>query len=216
MTAPGERARHWDQVYGRSEPEEVSWYQSTPSPSLALIERGAPPPDASVLDVGGGVSVLAGALLDRGYRRVGVLDVSAKAIETARLRLGHLAEKVEWMNGDVTTFRHTTPWDVWHDRAVLHFLTGEEERTAYRRRVLESVRPGGCVVVGVFGPEGPERCSGLPCRRYSLTEIETLLGPGFEVEEHLLHMHSTPGGAEQQFLYARLRRPGHPALTGSG
>ena len=204
-------ALHWNRIWDGADPEALSWYQPRPTPSLGLIERGAPPPEPAVLDVGGGLSPLAGSLVEAGYRRVGVLDVSARGLERARGRVGERADLVEWIEADVRAYRPDRLWDVWHDRALLHFLTAPEERDAYRATLLGALSPGGCAVLATFGPEGPERCSGLPCRRYELDALAAFLGPDFEPEEHLLEDHRTPSGKVQQFLWARFRRRGRPA-----
>ena len=163
---------HWDTVYRTKAPEAVSWYRAHLERSLDLIGRVAPDLAASIIDVGGGESTLVDDLLARGYRNITVLDLSSTAVEVARKRLGNLAQQVTWSVADITRValpdRH---YDVWHDRAVFHFLTGEGERQAYVRRVMQSVKRGGHVIVATFGPEGPEKCSGLDVVRYDADSL---------------------------------------------
>lgn len=203
---PEPRAAHWDGVYETSDPTRVSWYEPRPAVSLRLIQGAGLEADAPILDVGGGTSTLVDELLDAGHSSVGVLDVSERALNLARARLGARAERVEWFRGDVTGFRARHPWALWHDRAVLHFLTDPADHQAYRERLRDALSPGGVVVLATFGPQGPTRCSGLDCRRYAVAELVAFLGPDFRLEEHLTHRHSTPSGSVQQFLYARFRR----------
>lgn len=200
------RAAHWDRIHGQKPAPEASWYEPRAALSVELITGAGVGPDASILDVGGGTSGLVDELLGRGHHRLGVLDVSGRALELVRERLGPRAERVEWFRTDVTSFRSPHPWDVWHDRAMLHFLVGEEDRRAYRKRLLEALAPDGHAVLATFGPRGPTRCSGLECRRYGIEALAEFLGPALEPEEHLVHGHRTPSGAVQEFLYARFRR----------
>ncbi len=193
---------HWDAVYRTKQPTEVSWYRRHLQVSLGLIADAAPSRDAHVIDVGGGESTLVDDLLARGYRNVSVLDISATAIEVARRRLGADADRVEWLCGDVRTLafaRHR--YDVWHDRAVFHFLTDEHDRRAYVRQVAHAVKPGGFVIVATFGPEGPTKCSGLAVERYDAQRLHDEFGTRFELVKHLTELHHTPAGAVQQFIY---------------
>ena len=193
---------HWEKVYGTKQPTEVSWYRPHLDVSLELIEGAAASRDACVIDVGGGESTLMDDLLAHGYRNLSVLDISATAIAVARERLGAAADKVEWLCGDVTTFalaRHY--YDVWHDRAVFHFLTAESDRVAYVRQVAHAVKPGGHVIVATFGPQGPTKCSGLDVMRYDPKRLHDEFGNRFQLVRHLTEMHQTPAGAVQQFIY---------------
>lgn len=193
---------HWEQVYRTKGPEEVSWYRPHLEVSIELIERAAPDRGASVIDVGGGEATLVDDLLARGYRDLSVLDVSATALVVAQRRLGRDADKVHWLCGDVTTYgmpRHR--FDVWHDRAVFHFLTEPEARVAYVRQVARAVKPGGHVIVAAFGPEGPTKCSGLDVVRYDADALHDEFGTAFELVEHRTEVHRTPAGALQQFVY---------------
>jgi trans-aconitate methyltransferase len=202
---PTERVRHWDRIWRERDPTRLSWYQARPETSLAFIERTGVPRGAQVLDVGGGASSLVEHLLERGYRP-GVLDVSEEALARSRARMGPRAAEVEWFHADVTRWDPPHQWDLWHDRAVLHFLTDEADRQAYRATLLRALRPAGQAVIAEFGPEGPQSCSGLEVRRYSAEELEALLGPEFQLEEQATEEHRTPSGGVQRFLVCRLRR----------
>jgi SAM-dependent methyltransferase len=170
--------------------------------SLRLIEDAAPNRDASIIDVGGGESTLVDDLLDRGYSQLCVLDVSATALDVAKARFGKRADAVAWLCGDVTSFPFAPhPFDVWHDRAVFHFLTDPNDRTAYVRQVAHAVKPGGRVIVATFGPEGPTKCSGLDVVRYDPHALHDEFGPAFELMKHETELHRTPAGIIQQFTY---------------
>jgi SAM-dependent methyltransferase len=187
MNTPGENpaavnpGSHWDSVYRSKRPDQVSWYRPHLETSLRLIERAAPGRGARILDVGGGESTLVDDLLARGYRHVSVLDVSSAALEVARERLGADADKVTWLCGDVTTCAFTRQYDVWHDRAVFHFLTRPGDRTAYVRQVARAVKPGGHVIVATFGPAGPAQCSGLEVVRYDADALHDEFGANFRL-----------------------------------
>jgi SAM-dependent methyltransferase len=176
--------------------------------SLALIEEAGLPPDAAIADVGGGASGLAGELVRRGYRDVTVVDLSAEALDAARARLGDAAGSVELVQADVLRHDFGRALDLWHDRALLHFMVDAADRAAYVGAAARAVRPRGHLVVATFGPDGPTRCSGLDVRRYGEDELAETLGPEFEPVSGRLVEHRTPSGAEQQFLYAHLRRAG--------
>lgn len=193
---------HWDTVYQTRAPDEVSWYRPHLERSLALIEQAAPDRSASIIDIGGGESTLVDDLLAHGYRAITVLDIAPAAIEVAKNRLGGLAQHVAWLAADVTqTELPAERYDVWHDRAVFHFLTSPEQREAYVRQVRRSMKPGGHVIVATFGPQGPEKCSGLDVVRYDADSLHGEFGPRFRLVEHATEFHRTPSGTTQQFLY---------------
>lgn len=193
---------HWENVYRTKQPTEVSWYRPHLDVSLQLIEDAAPNREARIIDVGGGESTLVDDLLNRGYPNLSVLDVSATALTVAKERLGDKADQVDWLCGDVTTFAFPRQeYDVWHDRAVFHFLTEHKDRAAYVRQVARAVAPGGHVIVATFGPEGPTKCSGLDVVRYDPNALHDEFGPQFQLVKHLTELHHTPGGAIQQFTY---------------
>lgn len=197
---------HWDSVYRSRAPEQVSWYQAHPQRSAAMIERAAESAGTGIIDVGGGASTLVDFLIARGYEDLTVLDVSGEAITRAKRRLGERAARVTWIEADVTRFEPMRTWDVWHDRAVFHFLIDAPSRAAYRAALYTALRPGGQIVIATFGPHGPQRCSGLEVRRYEPQALHAELGAGLELLESSTELHLTPAGAEQQFVYCRFRR----------
>lgn len=197
---------HWEKVYRRLPPEAVSWYRPHLETSVELIERVAGGRGASIIDVGGGESTLVDDLQARGYERVTVLDISETAIETSKQRLGPAATRVRWIAGDVTAAEFERgAYDVWHDRAVFHFLTVPEQRIAYVGNVAHAVKPGGYVLVSTFGPQGPAKCSGLEVMRYDAEQLHGEFGAHFRPVESREEIHRTPSGAVQQFLYCLCR-----------
>ena len=195
-------SEHWEKVYRIKKPEEVSWYRRHLDVSLDLIREVAPATEASIIDVGGGESTLVDDLLALGYRTVSVLDISVTALDVAKRRLGPRASDVHWLCGDVTSLCLAEyGYDVWHDRAVFHFLTEQRDRAAYVRQVARAVKPGGQVIVAAFGPEGPTRCSGLDVVRYDADQLHAEFGRSFRLVKHLTELHHTPAGATQQFVY---------------
>lgn len=193
---------HWDSVYGSKKFDAVSWYAPHLDVSLRLIERMCPQKSAAIIDVGGGESTLVDDLLDRGYSDLSVLDISAKAIDFTRKRLGTKAQMVKWHIGDVTQYEFASQrFDVWHDRAVFHFLTDPAARHSYVDQVRRVMRPGGRVLMATFGPNGPLQCSGLDVVRYDPQSLQREFGPGFQLIGSELADHLTPMGTTQQFLY---------------
>jgi SAM-dependent methyltransferase len=200
-----DRKQHWENVYATKRVTEVSWFEAEPRVSLELIER-ASPAHGSVIDVGGGASLLVDRLLDRGFKKIAVLDISAAALEHARARLGARAEKVQWITGDVTSLEDVGTFDVWHDRAVFHFLTDAEDRRKYVALARRSVKPGGHLIVGTFAVDGPPMCSGLDVCRYDAEHLARELGPDFQLVHQLAHSHTTPWGKPQAFVFGLFRR----------
>jgi len=197
---------HWENVYTTKAPEAVSWYRLHLEKSLEIVERVAPDRSVAIIDVGGGESTLVDDLLARGYQNVAVLDVSPTAIDVAKRRLGRAADSVQWIVGDITSVElPSSAYDVWHDRAVFHFLTEKEQRAAYARQVARVVKPGGYVLVSTFGPEGPTKCSGLEVVRYDAESLHAEFGVSFRLLESLKELHETPLGTTQQFLYCLCR-----------
>jgi SAM-dependent methyltransferase len=203
---PIDRQAHWDNVYLTRSETDVSWFEQTPNVSLDLIASTGVPPDAAVIDIGGGASRLIDALLDRSFQDVTVLDLSAPALAATKARLGPRASKVHWLVADVTKWQPPQAYEVWHDRAVFHFLTSAEDRAIYAERVSRAVRPNGHVIIGTFAPDGPERCSGLPVMRHDSTSLGDMLGGAFKLTECHRQNHRTPTGAIQHFQFSRFQR----------
>lgn len=193
---------HWERVYTTKRPEQVSWYRPHLELSLELIKRAAPQPEAQVIDVGAGESTLIGDLVGLGYLNLCALDISPAALSVAKARLGAGAERVQWLAVDVRTVSlDAHRFDLWHDRAVFHFLTRAEDRAAYVRLLTRVLKPGGHLIVAAFGPQGPSRCSGLEVIRYEPHALRAELGAAFTLVEHHTELHRTPAGALQQFSY---------------
>lgn len=199
---------HWQGVYERKRPEELSWYAPHLETSLAFVRDSGLPRAARIVDVGGGASTFVDDLLGAGYTNVAVVDLAAAALAAARRRLGEpRASAVDWIVGDVTA-PVVPPASVafWHDRAVFHFLVDEAARAAYLGEVVRAVEPGGRVLVATFGPDGPERCSGLPVARYDAPSIHAVFGERFEKLGQATESHATPWGSVQSFVYCFCRR----------
>lgn len=197
-----DRRKHWDAVYTEKSAASVSWYKPHLLTSLALIERAVSTQTARIIDVGGGESTLVDDLLENGFEDITVLDISWKAIAATQERLGSASAKVEWIAADITSIDlGNNQFDVWHDRAVFHFLRERSDRAAYIRQVESSVKPGGHVIVSTFGTEGPEKCSGLAVVRYSSSSLHAEFGKRFRLVETSSENHTTPSGTTQQFLY---------------
>jgi SAM-dependent methyltransferase len=193
---------HWERIFATKIPDQVSWYRPHLETSLALIKRSASDSLTPIIDVGGGESTLVDDLLARGFENVTVLDISEVAIAATRKRLGSAAGKVRWIVADITQANlESRAYSVWHDRAVFHFLTGAQQRTAYVRQVARSVKLGGHVIVGTFGPEGPTKCSGLDVIRYDADSLHDEFGAKFRLVNSSKELHKTPFGTTQQFLY---------------
>jgi len=197
-----ESKSHWDKVYSGKAADAMSWYQPHSTVSLGLIRRLAGGMPMRVIDVGGGASTLVDDLLEMDAGEISVLDISGAALQAARRRLGNRAARVQWLQGDITTIALPAAcFDIWHDRAVFHFLTDPGQRDAYVRQVRRAVRPGGHVIVAAFAPDGPAQCSGLPVVRYAPETLHAEFGSAFELIEHLREDHLTPSGAVQHFVY---------------
>jgi SAM-dependent methyltransferase len=199
------RRQHWEGIYRTKDSAQLSWFEPQPGVSLRFIEAASLTGSVRILDVGGGTSMLVDALLERGYQP-GVLDVSEAAVGISQARLGLRAKQVEWFVTDVTQFHSPHAWDLWHDRAVFHFLTDKAEQSAYKGALLRALAENGQVVLGTFGPEGPRKCSGLDVCRYDVASLQAQLGSDFKLLQHELTEHITPRGVAQQFLFCRFRR----------
>ncbi|MDO8604949.1 MAG: class I SAM-dependent methyltransferase [Phaeospirillum sp.] len=201
-----DRQAHWQGVYENKAETEVSWYQDRPSASLALIRDTGLGSDARLIDVGGGASRLVDHLLDDGWTRITILDIAAAALERARNRLGERGAQVEWQVADVTNWTPPARFDLWHDRAVFHFLTDPADRVAYAAAMAAAVPKGGQAIVGTFALDGPERCSGLLIRRYDADGLAAEFSRHFEPVAAMAEDHLTPAGKVQRFQFCRLRR----------
>ena len=198
---------HWERVYSTKAPDNVSWYQAHADMSMRLIHTSGLGRDAAIIDVGGGASTLVDDLVEEGYANLTVLDLSGAALSESQRRLGAHAASVRWIVADITRteFVHHSV-DLWHDRAVFHFLTAEEDRAAYVRQVLRALKPGGYVVMATFGTNGPTQCSGLPVMRYAPDSLHAEFGDAFTLLSHEERLHHTPFGADQQFIYCMCRK----------
>ena len=192
-----EKSAHWEKVYETKSPQEVSWTQEVPKTSLDFIQKYALGKSSSIIDIGGGDSNLVDHLLDLGYSDITVLDISAKAIERAKLRLGDRAEMVNWIVSDIVDFKPDRTYDIWHDRAAFHFLTYSEDITYYVQQLNEHAQT---LVLGTFSTDGPLKCSGLEITQYSEDSMSQILRE-FEVKEFLSEVHNTPFDTTQNFLF---------------
>ncbi|MDM8545345.1 class I SAM-dependent methyltransferase [Candidatus Venteria ishoeyi] len=203
-----DRKQHWEQVYAEKNAKEVSWYQAHPEISLELIKTSQQ--KKGIIDVGGGASVLIDKLLESAYQDLAVLDISAAALRIAQQRLGQNATQIQWIESDVTQFKATEQFNLWHDRAVFHFLTEKSDRAAYLQVLRNSLKPGGCVIMAAFAIAGPEKCSGLDIVQYDaeklLKELNGQHAGKFTLQEQVSENHKTPTGKIQAFTYYRMQR----------
>lgn len=197
---------HWESVYRDRGEERVSWFQENPEPSLSFIKKYPDAASRGIIDIGAGASRLADALAGAGYTDITLLDISSRALEKTAKRIGGKAGGIDFIASDITAWHPKRKWGIWHDRAVFHFLTSGDDQRAYVKALREGTAPGSVIVMGTFSLEGPERCSGLPVQRYSAESLNARLGSEFELVESLPHCHVTPGGAEQNFMFAVFQR----------
>lgn len=200
------RKTHWETVYAIRAETQVSWYQDDPKLSLELIDAFAPEQGGRIIDIGGGASVLVDRLLERPFEKVAVLDISETALEKARARLGDRGDRVDWIAADVTTVDSLGSFDLWHDRAVFHFLTDAGDRSAYVDLARRTIPPGGHLILATFAKDGPTQCSNLDVCRYDAEALDAELGDAFERVREARELHQTPSGASQSFIYAVFRR----------
>ena len=203
---PPVRKSHWERIYSEKNPTEVSWYQAHPEYSLAMIEATGAGIEAGIIDVGGGASTLVDHLLAAGYQRLSVLDISPTAIAQARERLGVRAKKVSWLECDITDYTPEHHFDIWHDRAVFHFLTTAGERTRYLGTLKAALKPGGQAIIATFAEDGPAECGGLEVVRYNPESLSNTVGEGLHLVETRIEMHRTPHGGMEEFIYCRFCR----------
>jgi 2-polyprenyl-3-methyl-5-hydroxy-6-metoxy-1,4-benzoquinol methylase len=200
-----DNTQHWRDVYASKDARSVSWFQGSPTPSLRLIGTSGLGPGSRAIDVGGGASSLVDHLLDQGLE-VTVLDLAPEALDVSRARLGARATAVRWIAADITQWEPSGQFDLWHDRAVFHFLIEPAQRAAYRAAMETGLKPGGWLVMATFAPQGPDRCSGLPVQRWSAADLASFLGEQFQLIASAEEAHETPWGAPQIFTWTLFRR----------
>ena len=198
---------HWNAIYDSKSDEQVSWFELLPAVSLRLLDAAGLNDESCVIDVGGGNSRLVDYLVQRGLDCVAVLDISGRAIENARTRIGEPALALTWIEADIAGDWSLKPMDIWHDRAVFHFLTAPEARRRYREHLISTLKPGGAAIVATFALDGPDWCSGLPVVRYSPESLAKELGRELDLVESVHSPHQTPWGTTQWFQYSRFVRP---------
>lgn len=198
-----DRKSHWENIYRNKSPLEVSWFQKEPALSLQLIRNSGFSTEAAIIDIGGGASLLVDRLSEQGFRHLAVLDISGVAINQAKQRLGPTAEQIEWFETDVTTFVPPHLYDIWHDRAVFHFLTDATDRKLYVETLKRALNPAGNLILAAFAIGGPTKCSGLDVVQYDHEKLERELGDGFSLAEQVSETHITPANKEQRFAYFR-------------
>jgi SAM-dependent methyltransferase len=203
---PIDRKAHWEKIHSIQGETGVSWYQRDPRLSLELIGSFAPAAHGRIIDVGGGASVLVDRILGLPFEKIAVLDISANALSQARSRLGERAGRVEWIAADITEVQTLGTFDVWHDRAVFHFLTDAADRIRYVQLAHQTVPVGGHLIMASFADDGPKRCSGLDVCRYNAETLGNELGEEFSIVRQARESHSTPSGSSQAFFYGVFRR----------
>ena len=208
------RKRHWEGIHHSRPPHQVTWYQEHLAQSLALINNAGLPSSAHIIDVGAGSSTLAKDLVEAGYSKLTILDLSGIALKTVREQLSAWPASVCWVQGDITQISFPeNQFHLWHDRAVFHFLTAAEDRQAYLRCLKRSIGAGGQVIVGTFALSGPSACSGLDVVRYSGETLSEEFGDEFEIAESILEEHVAPSGVKQDFQWCRLVRVGQAGCS---
>jgi len=201
-----DRKEHWQTVYETKLTDQVSWYQPMPNPSLDALARFHAMPDQSLIDIGGGSSSLAAELLRAGWRDLTVLDISDAALSQARRALGAAQSSIDWVCANITTWCPERTYDIWHDRAVFHFLTDQTERAAYKSALSKGLAEGGLMLIGTFAKDGPETCSGLPVRQYDPDDLAKEFGNSLRVIDSWRETHLTPSGAQQAFTWCAFRK----------
>ena len=202
------RKSHWERVYQTQSPTEVGWYQAYPERSLKLINNTCAGTDCKIIDIGGGTSKLSKYLIDHGYQKLTVLDISGTSISKARVQLGEKSNNINWIEADVTEHCFNEHYDIWHDRAVFHFLTKAEERKRYINSLNQALRLNGHLILATFSLEGPSKCSGLSVARYNPETLQNELGGNFILVESSMEEHKTPSGVTQNFIFCRFIRHG--------
>jgi 2-polyprenyl-3-methyl-5-hydroxy-6-metoxy-1,4-benzoquinol methylase len=206
MTIIFDRKKHWDNIYQQKNTDEVSWYQPIPATSLDFVEQFNLAKNAKIIDIGGGDSFLVDHLLDMGYQDITVLDISEHAVERSKKRIGKRAKSVKWIIADVANFHTTEKYDLWHDRAALHFLTDEKEIQSYVSTLNTSVNPRGYLLIGAFSEQGPKQCSGIDIKQYSENSLTNWLRHSFKKIKCVTIDHKTPSGSIQNFIFCSFRQ----------
>ena len=201
-----EQKQHWDEIYSDNPSTALSWYQKEPLTSLALIERCHLSVDDTIIDVGGGASHLVDYLLRAGYRHLMVLDISSKSLQITRQRLEDMAKDVTWLESDITEFSTPRQVNLWHDRAVFHFLTEASDRKKYLDVLAKTLKPNGYVIVAAFALDGPTQCSGLDIVQYNAEKLLVEFGRGYRLLEEQSEIHITPANKQQHFNYYRMQK----------
>jgi 2-polyprenyl-3-methyl-5-hydroxy-6-metoxy-1,4-benzoquinol methylase len=201
-----EKKTHWEQIYQRKSPLEVSWFETNPSMSLELIEKTKLNKEQRIIDVGGGASMLVDCLFNAGFKQLAVLDISAQSLQYSKTRLGETANQIEWYETDVTAFQPVHPYELWHDRVVFHFLTHAEDRKRYVRVLKNTLVPNGHLIIATFAIDGPSKCSGLDIVQYDAPLLCAEIGEEFELLEVRNETHITPANVAQKLTYFRFKR----------
>ena len=201
-----DKKAHWETVYETKKLTDVSWYQRFPEISLILIESCTTDKSKAIIDIGGGDSLLADHLLERAYNNLTVLDISSKALERARIRLGDKASGINWVESDIIDFTSDKKFEIWHDRAVFHFLTEDSDIKKYLQTAADLIAPDGYLIIGTFSLSGPVKCSGLEIKQYSAESLEEVFAQYFELLEVKEHAHITPSGNTQNFIFCRFKK----------
>ena len=201
------RKTHWERIFAEKEPQDLTWYQETPTVTLRMLESAGATPASSLIDVGGGAARLVEHLVSRGYENLTVLDISSVALDRSRKQLGPSAKTVQWIAADVLEAELPQRYDIWHDRAVFHFLTDPDERRRYANKLYDALASGGHAIITTFAEDGPEKCSGLACARYSPETLHAELGTDrFRLLDSSRETHLTPRGQEQRFQCSLLQK----------
>lgn len=200
------RTKHWEDIYESKQLNEVSWYQSKPQTSLELIQGLAKNKNANIIDVGGGDGLLVDHLLKQGFQNITVLDISSKAIDRAKTRLGKMANQVKWIVSDVVNFKPNEKYDIWHDRAAFHFLTDSNDIKHYVKNAHSALKPDGKMIVGTFSTNGPTKCSGIEIQQFDEESMKHTFGQGFRSIDFSIHQHETPSKKIQEFIFGRFER----------
>jgi len=196
---------HWQKIHTENKPGEVSWHQTLPSVSLRLIQNTKIGKDQRIIDVGGGASTLVDHLLDAGFQKLTVLDISSMSLQRAKERIGERARQVDWVEADVRRYQSKHPFSLWHDRAVFHFLTQESDRQRYRQTLKNTLAPRGHLIIATFAIGGPSKCSGLEIVQYDADTLCKCFGEGFELISAETEVHHTPWDAQQKFIYCHFQ-----------